>query len=204
MAPSWRAFLLRIAKQSQHHNHPTPLRARLNNVALRTQRRLWTFRYSYLSALKERAQSHIWNYLAARRFRKRQPAANAVFASLCSRGFAGFPSHRLLKDGALVRRANKMAAYTGPGKSVVYDGVSGEPVGQGSRRKRMAGYLKAANEMRQSYFGGEVGTGREGYEDPSSEGGAFPDAAVVRSGNEEMILFPSYARKHVKSKVSLN
>ncbi|KAK0905484.1 hypothetical protein LTR91_025132 [Friedmanniomyces endolithicus] len=94
-----------------------------------------------------------------------------------------------------------MAAYTGPGKSVVYDGVSGEPVGQGSRRKRMAGYLKAANEMRQSYFGGEVGTGREGYEDPSSEGGAFPDAAVVRSGNEEMILFPSYARKHVKSKM---
>ena len=68
----------------------------------------------------------------------------------------------------------------------------------------MAGYLKAANEMRQSYFSGEVGTGRESYEDPGSEGGAFPDAAVVRSGNEEMILFPSYARKHVKSKVSLN
>ncbi|TKA74820.1 hypothetical protein B0A55_05930 [Friedmanniomyces simplex] len=186
---------------TQHH--PTPLRALLNHVALRTQRRLWNLQHSYLPALKERAQSRIWHYLAARRFRQRQPAANSLFAGLRRRGFVGFPSPRLLKDGALVRRANKMAAsYTGLGKSsVAYGGVSGEPVGQGSRRRRMAGYLKAANEMRQSYFSGEVGTGREGYEDPSSEGGAFPDAAVVRSGNEEMILFPSYARKHVKTKM---
>ncbi|KAK3111914.1 hypothetical protein LTR53_012368 [Teratosphaeriaceae sp. CCFEE 6253] len=89
-------------------------------------------------------------------------------------------------------------AYAGSGKGVAYGGPAMDPLGQGSRRKKMAGYLKAANDMRQSYFSGEGGTGREGYEDPSTGGGAFPDAAVVRSGNEEMILFPSYARKHVK------
>lgn len=62
------------------------------------------------------------------------------------------------------------------------------------------GYLKAANELRQSYFSQDVGQGTHHVEDGP---GAFPDAAVVRSGNEEMILFPSYARRHVQNKVSI-
>lgn len=92
-------------------------------------------------------------------------------------------------------------AYSGQGSGLSYGEYTREP---GARRKKLAGYLKAANDMRQSYvqsyFGAE-GTGdtRSGPEDGP---GAFPDAAVVRSGNEEMILFPSYARRHVKSKVS--
>ena len=77
----------------------------------------------------------------------------------------------------------------------------------GGRRKKIAGYLKAANELRQSYFnqdGGAYGA-RDSGDDSGVEGpGAFPEAAVVRSGNEEMILFPSYARTHTKSQVSYN
>lgn len=70
----------------------------------------------------------------------------------------------------------------------------------GARRNKLKGYLKAANEIRQSYFtGGDSQIGKDGDEAHDS---AFPDAAIVRSGNEEMILFPSYARRHVKSKVS--
>lgn len=75
----------------------------------------------------------------------------------------------------------------------------------GARRKKLAGYLKAANELRQSYMSGD-GThygSKDGSDDMGIDTpGAFPDAAVVRNGNEEMILFPSYARQHVKSKVS--
>ncbi|TKA71473.1 hypothetical protein B0A49_01583 [Cryomyces minteri] len=83
-------------------------------------------------------------------------------------------------------------------------GLRAEGREPGARRKKLAGYLKAANELRQSY--------RESYgsqwanRDPGSKEvddgtpGAFPDAAVVRNGSEEMILFPSYARKHVKNK----
>lgn len=69
----------------------------------------------------------------------------------------------------------------------------------GARRKKLAGYLRAANEMRQSYastWAGGQGENDVGDDTP----GAFPDAAVVRNGSEEMILFPSYARKHVKDK----
>lgn len=71
-----------------------------------------------------------------------------------------------------------------------------EAIGQGSRRRKFAGYLKAANEIRQSYFSGDTEDGHEHAKDGPTY---FADAAVVRSGNEEMILFPSYARKHVKS-----
>jgi hypothetical protein len=88
-------------------------------------------------------------------------------------------------------------AYSGSGGGSSY----GESREAGGRRKRLAGYLKAANEMRQNYFGAEGN--RDGHGDIVEDGpGAFPDAAVIRSGNEEMILFPSYARRHVKSKVS--
>jgi hypothetical protein len=74
----------------------------------------------------------------------------------------------------------------------------------GARRRKLAGYLKAANELRQSYQQ-QYAAGWSRREVPTEEyddtPGAFPDGAIVRSGDEEMILFPSYARKHVKSKV---
>jgi hypothetical protein len=76
----------------------------------------------------------------------------------------------------------------------------------GSRRRKLAGYLKAANEMRQSYTeqyapGFSKRDAEYDYQDETP--GSFTDAAVVRSGQEEMILFPSYARKHIKRKVSI-
>jgi phosphatidate phosphatase APP1 len=99
-------------------------------------------------------------------------------------------------------------AYTGP-PSGSYDELSGfrsEGREPGARRKKLAGYLKAANELRQSYFSqDDTGSSARdgGYESGVEGPGAFPDAAVVRSGNEEMILFPSYARKHVKRQRTL-
>ena len=74
----------------------------------------------------------------------------------------------------------------------------------GARRKKIAGYLKAANELRQSYFtqdGSNYGSREFGGESGVEGPGTFPDAAIVRSGNEEMMLFPSYARQHIKGKV---
>ena len=70
---------------------------------------------------------------------------------------------------------------------------------RGARRRKFAGYLKAANELRQSYqqsYG--LGGQRDGTtgEDGNAVPGAYPDATVTRSGNDEMILFPSYAVRH--------
>lgn len=68
----------------------------------------------------------------------------------------------------------------------------------GGKRKKLAGYLKAANELRQSYTSTWKDGSAENHDDDMP--GAFPDAAVVRGGDEEMVLFPGYARRHIKSK----
>ena len=84
-----------------------------------------------------------------------------------------------------------------PKGSAIMDGSEGHTSvpERGARRKKLAGYLKAANELRQSYqqsYG--LGGQRDGADDDSSAvPGAFPDSSVVRNGNEEMLLFPSYA-----------
>ncbi|KAK8230015.1 hypothetical protein BKA81DRAFT_292951 [Phyllosticta paracitricarpa] len=75
----------------------------------------------------------------------------------------------------------------------------------GARRKKLAGYLKAANELRQAYQqtytnGWRSGGDRGDWVESDDTPGAFPDATIVRSGEEEMVLFPSYARTHVKRK----
>lgn len=75
----------------------------------------------------------------------------------------------------------------------------------GTRRRKLAGYLKAANELRQTYqqqYAPGWSRGPSTYEYEDDTPGGFTDAAVVRNGEEEMILFPSYARKHIKKKVS--
>ncbi|KAK5085487.1 hypothetical protein LTR05_004772 [Lithohypha guttulata] len=74
-------------------------------------------------------------------------------------------------------------------------GWAGESRAPGQRRQKVLGYIKAANELRQSY---QQTFQTRWQESDYQEGlpGAFPDADVVRSGDEEMLLFPSYARIH--------
>lgn len=82
------------------------------------------------------------------------------------------------------------------------DGGYGEGRERGARRKKLAGYLKAANDIRQSYQQSytEKWGGSNGYEEDDTSGipGAFPDVAIVSHGDEQLVLFPSYARRHVK------
>ena len=109
-----------------------------------------------------------------------------------------------MKDGTGQQKGRQKAkmAYSGAPSSGYGDLSSLRSEGRepGARRKKIAGYLKAANELRQSYFNQE-GDGYNTRDESGVEGpGGFPEAAVIRSGNEEMILFPSYARRHVKRK----
>lgn len=96
---------------------------------------------------------------------------------------------------------NERMSDTEPTGSVTpYSGGEGRE--RGARRKKLYGYLKAANEIRQSYSSqwGQADGGAEG-EDQGMPG-MFPDIEVVRNGDEEMVLFPSYARKHIKKNPS--
>ena len=76
--------------------------------------------------------------------------------------------------------------------------ASGREVG--SRRRKLAGYLKAANDLRQNYQQAYGLSGREATYENGEETmpGSFTEGTVVRHGDEEMLLFPSYARRHQK------
>ena len=71
---------------------------------------------------------------------------------------------------------------------------------RGTRRRKLAGYLKAANELRQSYQQTHTspwGT-QEGPANGQRTSGTLDDICIIGGGNEGMMLFPSYARRHIK------
>ncbi|KAI9834439.1 MAG: hypothetical protein M1826_002593 [Phylliscum demangeonii] len=73
---------------------------------------------------------------------------------------------------------------------------------RGARRRKLAGYLKAANELRHNYQ--QTATAAWASSRPDASEGdqngldAVVGASTVRVGEEEMVLFPSYALRHVK------
>lgn len=77
----------------------------------------------------------------------------------------------------------------------------------GARRKKIAGYLRAANELRQTYAQNakQAWAGnRELQDEAGFDGmpGSFPGTAWSKSGEEQLVIFPSYARRHEKRRVS--
>jgi phosphatidate phosphatase APP1 len=93
-----------------------------------------------------------------------------------------------------------MASYNDYGRyGTGYDSQLRVP---GARREKLKGYLRAANELRQTYQ--ETIQRNWQGEEESARSGNFPDVDIVRSGHEELLLFPSYARKHVKRKPQSN
>ncbi|CAZ82251.1 unnamed protein product [Tuber melanosporum] len=69
---------------------------------------------------------------------------------------------------------------------------------RGGRRKRITDFLKTANELRQSYTSGYTNRSAELEKEPmdgSGDQGNWPDIEVMKGGDEELVLFPCYARE---------
>nr|POE65956.1 phosphatidate phosphatase app1 [Quercus suber] len=191
LAPSWRAWLQALRSPPKRSSFLSRI---LSNHA---RERLLAFRYLYIGGLRARlklnAQTRIHRFLLARDLHKK---ARSIRSAVPLSKRKAIVSRRPASENESTANQPRMA-YTGPASSLGFteDASVREP---GARRKKLAGYLKAANELRQSYFAPEDSA----HERESTEGpGAFPDAAVVRSGDEEMILFPSYARKHTNNRL---
>jgi len=206
VAPSlWKQLFPRTTNyiyRHGQHNRVSLLKYLFPNVATKVRTRLDKLRNEHFPGLRHRAQSSIYQYLVNRQLRKQKRKAAGFLSRL---RFPKSYRQRLRsssKDALALQQRRKSMSYQGSSGSNYADlsGLRSEGREPGARRKKLAGYLKAANEVRQSYFSGaDTHITREGDEGHDS---AFPDAAIVRSGNEEMILFPSYARRHDKSKVS--
>lgn len=84
-------------------------------------------------------------------------------------------------------------------------GSGGE--GSGGRRKRlaaMAGRMYSAGasaitEVKESYNQTRAGQIDTDEVQKITIPGAFPDVKIVHKGNEQMVLFPSYAKRHIKN-----
>ncbi|KAI1818692.1 hypothetical protein GGS20DRAFT_526522 [Poronia punctata] len=80
---------------------------------------------------------------------------------------------------------------------------------RGTRRRKLAAMAGsvyragavAVNEIKESY--NQTRSGESDTTDFShiSIPGSFPDVAIITKGNEQMVLFPSYAKRHVKGQL---
>ena len=198
LAPQfWTRFLPRSSRPQQQGRVPL-LRYLFPNVHAEARRKLDNLRYNRFPSLRHRAQASIYRYLVSRQLRKQQRKVNSLLGRLRVPRIDR-RSIRPSKDAAALQIKDRMA-YNGSGGNGYVDLSAFRSEGKepGSRRKKLAGYLKSANELRSSYWnGGDSHTTRAGDE---AHDNPFPDASIVKHGNAEMILFPSYARKHIKEK----
>lgn len=169
----------------------------------RARDRLSRFRHETFPSLKHHAQARIYKYIVYRQAQKLKKKTT-ILQRLRSRTRKLIGSNYLENEARLRRR--EIAKGSGAEKSskgaMTYQ-ENYEQRESGGRRRKLAGYLKAANELRQTYTQQYAPSWRgneENYKFEDDTPGGFPDGAVVRSGEEEMILFPSYARKHIRRK----
>ena len=75
----------------------------------------------------------------------------------------------------------------------------------GARRKKVYEYLKAANDMRQAYQSQWIQSQNQGNEEESQYQRETMDMDIVRGRDEELMLFPTYARRrHTDSMVDVD
>ncbi|KAI9882856.1 MAG: hypothetical protein M1823_005396 [Watsoniomyces obsoletus] len=181
------------------------LRLFLPNARQRARSRLFNFRHEVLPYYRQRAQSRIYHYLIARRHRRQQQGAlgSSVIAflrrsgRLSLRNNVGSNRKSMNQNETLGVRASGGELSDSSGGGLAPEGRE-----RGTRRRKIAGYIRAANELRQSYqqtYG--VPWAARTSQDDAQQGSTTPgDIRIVEGGDEEMVLFPSYARRHVKTK----
>ena len=190
-----------LIPRSAHARNSLPLlRYLFPHTRQRAREKLWTLRLDTFPKYRQRAQSRIWSFIAKRQLRNRQrkAAGRSIFVLVEKRNQAISDALKLRDAGTGIKKMAQtgvVGALNGGGDGY---GTTGE---RGSRRKKLAGYLRAANELRQSYqnaYSATSQTDRAVDDGDTGITGAFPELVVARSGVEEMVLFPSYARRHTK------
>lgn len=192
----------RFRPKPTSHGKASLLRYIFPHTRQRARAHLSKLRHEGIPALRRHTQSRIYKYIVYRQAKKLAKAPS-ILQRL--RGH----TRRLLGSNSLENEARarrqKLIKDEDPDKSTKR-AMSYQEREPGSRRKKLGGYLKAANELRQTYQqqyapGWSSREAAYDYEEngPPSD---FTEGGVIRSGEEEMILFPSYARKHIKRKAS--
>ncbi|KAF3936217.1 hypothetical protein ABW19_dt0204651 [Dactylella cylindrospora] len=81
--------------------------------------------------------------------------------------------------------------------------LNGEPREPGARRAKIVGALRYANEARQNYIASYYRTREtpdEGQQAQGSHDGSWTDRDIRTGAGEEMVLFPTYARRRMQQR----
>ncbi|KAH7329409.1 hypothetical protein B0I35DRAFT_420151 [Stachybotrys elegans] len=188
----------------------------------RYRQRLLDFHLNVLPVWKHRVQSWVYRRLVQRqnkhpRVKSRPRRIADLVAGQSRRLLLGssltHPHAKHVKNRTMTSGQNRVPTLTGLG-SLYNTGANDEPTSPGGRGERgyrrkklaaMAGNLyrtgqQAVTEMRESYAQTR-GRGLDaGFENTGNLHipGAFPNVAITVQGNEHLILFPSYAKRHTK------
>ncbi|KAK7744363.1 hypothetical protein SLS62_010217 [Diatrype stigma] len=167
----------------------------------RYNERLIGFHLDTLPYYKHRIQSRIYRFVLERQRHRREQSR---LVDRARRLLLGPPAPPISKNGPGPASA-KMTSMPGYGVGSGNYGAGGvrEP---GARRKRfaaMAGSVyragaTAVNEIKESYNQTRSGQIDAAETSKITIPGSFPDVAIVTKGNEQMVLFPSYAKRHVR------
>lgn len=96
-------------------------------------------------------------------------------------------------------------AQAGAGGYDMYGNESPPPPERGARRRKLAAMagsvyragVAAASELKEQYNNTRV-RGMDMSDEQFSIPGAFPEVSIVHKGEEQMVLFPTYAKRHVR------
>ncbi|KAI2466973.1 hypothetical protein F4781DRAFT_423643 [Annulohypoxylon bovei var. microspora] len=170
------------------------------NLRERYRERILSFHLNTFPYYKHHIQSRIYRFILDRQRRRREQSRLVDHARRLLIGRPALGNKRL-KD---VSRATTVKMSYMP-ENGVGSGNYGADGGRerGTRRKKfaaMAGSMyrattTAVNEIRESY---NQTRSREFDTSNTTIPGSFPDVAIVTKGNEQMVLFPTYAKRHVK------
>ncbi|OTB07897.1 hypothetical protein M426DRAFT_8113 [Hypoxylon sp. CI-4A] len=177
---------------------------RTSGLRERYRERLIGFHLDTLPYYKHRFQSRIYRFILDRQRRRREQSRLVDHAR---RLLLGLPASNSkgAKNGSRVN-ANKMTS------SMPEYGVGSGNYGADGGRERGARRKKLAAMAGSMYRAGATAVSeiKESYNQTRSREidtpemskitipGSFPDVAIVTKGNEQMVLFPSYAKRHVK------
>ncbi|KAI0594854.1 hypothetical protein F4775DRAFT_605861 [Biscogniauxia sp. FL1348] len=165
--------------------------------------RLIGFHLDTLPYYKHRIQSRIYRYILERQRRRREQSRLVDHARRLLLGPSA--SSTSPKHGTTRALKNNMTSVPGYSAGNGNYGVDGGRE-RGARRRKlaaMAGSMYragavAVNEIRESYNQTRAreidGAEAAGITIP----GSFPDVAIITKGNEQMVMFPSYAKRHVR------
>lgn len=176
--------------------------------AVRSQyrERLLQFHLDVLPRLKHKTQSRIHRYLLSRDRRRAEKSTILDLVRRQAPRLTPGPRHATRARGARhVGRTKMQPSTAGQGTQGGY-GPDGAPGERGYRRKRlaaMAGSMyragaSAVNEIRDSYA--QTRTFDSPDDERPSIPGSFPHASIATTpdGRQQMVLFPTYAKPHVK------